>query len=239
MIAIPTTSGIYRITCTVTGKFYIGSAINLHKRRRDHFRELQQNSHRNRYLQRAFNKYGEQAFTFEVLELVLPISLTAREQYWLDKLKPFGRKGFNIAPTAGSTLGCVRPSTTFETRTKMSKSQTGRTHSTETIEKMRISARMRPPRSHETYLKWSAGHIGKPAHNRGKKLFPKVTEQFAIAHEGEMKTLIVIAPDGTEQTIHGIKKFCREHQLNPHSLNQVARGKQSHHKGWKARSLNE
>lgn len=102
---IPPASGIYKITCTANGKIYIGSSADLHDRRRKHFNMLRQNKHHSPYLQRAWNKYGEQCFTFEVLELVLPMSLTAREQYWLNKLSPFGRKGFNTTREAGSTVG--------------------------------------------------------------------------------------------------------------------------------------
>jgi len=55
-------------------------------------------------LQAAWNKYGPDVFTFEVLEYVLPMSLTAREQYWFEKLKPFDKKGFNLDRVAGSSL---------------------------------------------------------------------------------------------------------------------------------------
>src|SRR5260221_216219 len=120
---IPATSGIYKITCTVNKRIYIGSAVNLRKRQINHFSELQKNKHRNPKLQNAWNKYGEEAFTFEVLEYVLPMSLTAREQYWFKKLKPFGRKGFNIAHEAGSSLGIKRSP---ESRTKMSVARKGK-----------------------------------------------------------------------------------------------------------------
>src|SRR5258708_22007982 len=121
---IPATSGIYRITCTVTGKIYIGSAMNLRNRWNDHRQHFHGKNHPNKKLQNAWYKYGEQAFTFEVLELVLPMSLTAREQYWFKKLKPFGNKGFNIAPIAGSSLGLK--------------------HSAETREKLRLARLTQP-----------------------------------------------------------------------------------------------
>src|SRR5260370_36049823 len=93
-------SGIYRIVCVRTGKFYIGSSTNLPTRRYNHFRVLQRNKHHNRHMQRAWNKYGKDAFVFEVLELALIPFLLERQQYWLDTLKP----GFNMSPIAGSTL---------------------------------------------------------------------------------------------------------------------------------------
>src|ERR1700726_4028557 len=92
---IPETSGIYRIVNTLNGKFYIGSAVNLRIRRKNHFVTLRNNAHKNPYLQRAFNKHGEQAFTFEVIELVLVPFLIEREQHWFEKLQPFGQNGYN------------------------------------------------------------------------------------------------------------------------------------------------
>lgn len=112
--SISTASGIYKITCTANKKIYIGSAVNLQARKRQHWYALNQNNHHNPILQNAWNKHGEQAFTFEVLEQVLPISLTAREQYWLEKLNPFGKRGFNIYIEAGSPLGMKRSPETCE-----------------------------------------------------------------------------------------------------------------------------
>src|SRR5579859_5751742 len=100
---IPNVSGIYRITCTTNGMFYIGSAVNLYRRWVTHRSDLRNNKHRNPKMQRAFNKYGEEAFAFEVLELVLlPEMLIAREQHYFDTMKPFGKRGYNIAKVAGS-----------------------------------------------------------------------------------------------------------------------------------------
>src|SRR6266699_1664035 len=129
---IPETSGIYRITCIPTSKFYIGSAVNLYHRRVCHFNDLQHGTHRNSRLQRAWNKYGPDAFTFEVLELILIPFLLEREQYWFDKLQPFGDKGFNLDRIAGSRIGSeVSPAT----RAKLRAANLGRKDSEETISK--------------------------------------------------------------------------------------------------------
>lgn len=60
--------GIYRILNKINGGFYIGSAICFVDRKRDHFRDLEKNKHYNLHLQRAYNKYGADAFVFEILE---------------------------------------------------------------------------------------------------------------------------------------------------------------------------
>lgn len=232
---IPQTSGIYRITCTSINKFYIGSAVNLRKRWLRHLNELSRNIHYNAKMQRAFNKYGEASFIVEVVELVLiPEMLTVREQYWLDKLKPF----FNIAPIAGSLLGMPSPRIgiphTEETRKKMSQSQTGRTHAPETKEKIRVG-RVGKKWNEEAHAKASAAHMGKRGTFLGKKHSAESKEKMLLAHFDERKTLIVTAPNGSEHTIQGIRQFCKMHNLDHSALKKVADGKQSSHKGWKAR----
>jgi len=54
---------IYQIKCNITGKAYIGSTINIKKRWQDHFSNLKRNTHVNKYLQSAYNKYGESTFS--------------------------------------------------------------------------------------------------------------------------------------------------------------------------------
>lgn len=70
---------------------------------------LNQGNHHSIHLQRAWNKYGESVFDFTVLENVEEkLKLIEREQHYLDELQPFGKRGFNIAQIAGSTLGVKR-----------------------------------------------------------------------------------------------------------------------------------
>lgn len=61
---------IYKILNQVNGNFYIGSAVNALRRRARHWSELRNNKHNNRHLQAAWNKYGETAFVFIILEEV-------------------------------------------------------------------------------------------------------------------------------------------------------------------------
>lgn len=59
---------VYKIQCEKDRRFYIGASTNPHKRRLEHFNDLRKNKHHNRFLQRAFNKYGEDTFTYTILE---------------------------------------------------------------------------------------------------------------------------------------------------------------------------
>lgn len=111
--------GIYQITNQINGKRYVGSTRSLKKRRSRHFSALRRGEHHNRFLQRAFNKHGKAAFSFQVLEHTDSESLIEREQHYLDIFSP----EYNISPTAGTCLGCH---SSPETRQKISKALKGR-----------------------------------------------------------------------------------------------------------------
>jgi group I intron endonuclease len=102
-------SGIYKIINKVTGKLYIGSAEDIVNRWGSHRKDLRKEIHANVYLQRAWNKYGEETFAFEVIEFTPSNNKKfrlEREQYWMDKFQSYKRKyGYNLLPKAGSPLG--------------------------------------------------------------------------------------------------------------------------------------
>lgn len=118
-------TGVYVITNTVNGKVYVGSAaFSLRARLRDHKSLLRRGVHGNKHLQSAWNKYGWSAFQFDVVERCLPERCIKREQCWIDdKGSASNKKGYNINPTAGSSLW--RPNSEA-TRAKLSKAMKGR-----------------------------------------------------------------------------------------------------------------
>ncbi len=262
---LPAASGIYRITCITTGKLYIGSAINIQKRRREHIHGLRSGTHANIALQRAFNKYGESDFTFEVIELVLPPFLIAREQHWFDTLQPFGpKRGYNIDRVAGSRYGStVSPETREklrianlgkqhgeETKRKHAEAGARRHHTEATKEKVRL-IRLGTKRSAESCERSRTSQLGKKqsaetiekrrqsrlGYSMSEESRAKSSASNVASNAWRMKTLIVTAPDGTVYTAHGIGQFAKEHNLNRSALTQVAMGNAPHHKGWTARYL--
>jgi group I intron endonuclease len=113
-------SGIYQIRNTENDKIYIGSAVNVSRRKSKHFSTLKRKVHRNIHLQRSYDKHGERCFIFEVLEYVEDKQdLIRREQYWIDLKNP----EYNIARIAGSCLGTKRSK---ETCRKISKANSGK-----------------------------------------------------------------------------------------------------------------
>lgn len=78
------TSGVYKIVCVPTGKYYVGSSVCVKRRWRVHRRLLRMGEHHSRYLQRAWNKYGEGAFEFVLAIRADRSKLLATEQRSLD-----------------------------------------------------------------------------------------------------------------------------------------------------------
>ena len=103
----PRQAGIFRIKNTRTGKILLGSSTNLHGPLNKHRFILSIGRHDNAALQNDWNQFGPDAFSFEILEIVKPSDdpsfcledeLTLLEQIWLEKLQPFGERGYNQGP---------------------------------------------------------------------------------------------------------------------------------------------
>ena len=98
-------AGIFEVKNTANGKILLGSSLNLEGPLNSHKFMLKIGRHRNDALQKEWNEYGEDKFVFEILEVVkvkddpdfnLEDELTLLEQIWLEKLQPFGEKGYNV-----------------------------------------------------------------------------------------------------------------------------------------------
>lgn len=154
--------GVYLIEHLESGRRYVGSAVLLKKRWKEHLRQLTENRHHSRFLQRAWNKYGESAFRFSVILYCDKPNLLMYEQALIDFYSP----EYNSAPTAGSQLG-FRHSP--ESRAKLSiaakrtRNFTGHKHTEET--KRRISqsriGKGGGPMSADRRAKIGAAHKGR------------------------------------------------------------------------------
>jgi group I intron endonuclease len=68
----------------VNNKVYIGQAVDLAQRKRQHFSLLGLNKHDSGHLQNAYNKYGKDNFVFSVILYCEPFELTRYEQALVD-----------------------------------------------------------------------------------------------------------------------------------------------------------
>jgi group I intron endonuclease len=124
---IYTGAAVYIIKNLTTSKFYVGSAINYYQRfyhkSSGHLAKLNKGLHHNIYLQRAWNKYGQIDFVFDIIEKIEDVhKLLEREQFFIDILRAC-EYGYNINPTAGSRYGTILSD---EIKNKISKSRTGK-----------------------------------------------------------------------------------------------------------------
>lgn len=154
------TPGVYVIRNTASGRVYVGSSYRIRLRWSGHKRLLRLDKHHYAPLQRSWNKHGEAAFSFNVVEVVWhPDQLYIREQYWIDLMRAADEKlGFNILPRAGgprgykfsdaarakmsaSRKGKKKPPMTAAHLSAMSVGRRGRKCSAETCAKMSASKR--------------------------------------------------------------------------------------------------
>lgn len=99
------TAGIYSILCQPTNKRYIGQSTDINSRISDHKRRLNSLTHENNYLQKAWNKYGEDKFLFEIIEVCKKdfSILNKQEIFWINAYETHNRnKGFNISSGGGN-----------------------------------------------------------------------------------------------------------------------------------------
>lgn len=98
-------AGVFQVKNTANGKVLLGSSLNLEGPLNGHRFILTIGQHLNKALQKDWDEYGPDKFVFEILEIVkvkddpdfnLAEELTLLEQIWLEKLQPFGERGYNI-----------------------------------------------------------------------------------------------------------------------------------------------
>ena len=82
----------------MNGKLYVGSSVDIRMRFGQHKHHLRSGTHRNRYLQNAWNKYGEQSFIFEIVKLCTKDERLELETQHIKALKAHNRRfGYNSA----------------------------------------------------------------------------------------------------------------------------------------------
>lgn len=190
--------GVYCIKNTTNNKMYIGQSDDIKRRFRRHKTELRNAKHINAHLQNAWNKYGEKAFSFLVLEVTGSIEgLDDLEKQYINELDTF-RNGYNRTPGGESgytsflgkkhsedskkkmRLAKLGRKLSEETKAKMRNSGKGFTgkHSEESRRKMSEKAKGRTF-SKETVEKIRAKSIGRTHDDESKR-------KMSIAHKGKV-----------------------------------------------------
>lgn len=154
-------TGIYALFNFVTNKIYIGQAVIIYKRWKNHRIALDCNTHTNRYLQSAYNKDGQFAFIYYVLEECSVEELTIREQHWMDFYQSYNREfGYNLAPAADSNVGLKHSEETIEAWSKQRKGKKRSEEAKAAIKAGWVKRKANGPVSEETKRKSSESHKG-------------------------------------------------------------------------------
>jgi group I intron endonuclease len=91
------TSGIYLFKNDINGLVYVGSSNKINHRKNQHISALRLKKHSNKKFQNAYDKYGEENFSFSILEECPKEILIEREQFWIDFYESFKpKKGYNL-----------------------------------------------------------------------------------------------------------------------------------------------
>lgn len=81
---------IYKATCNITGKSYIGQTIDFERRKQEHL------TAKDDYVfHKALRKYGSNNFSWAILEECEDTFLNERERYWISYYNTF-KEGYNL-----------------------------------------------------------------------------------------------------------------------------------------------
>ena len=87
--------GIYKITNKINGHSYIGQSVHIEKRMREHKLKYNWEREKNKTLYQAFQKYGIENFSFEIIEECEANILNIREQFWIAHYNTYNN-GYNM-----------------------------------------------------------------------------------------------------------------------------------------------
>jgi len=129
-------AGIYLIECE--DKKYIGRSKDVNRRWSCHRKQLREKVHPNDYMQKTWNKYGEEKFSITIIEYIEDENERAiREDFWIKEMNTLSPHGMNLK-SAGEVIVYSK-----ESREKMSQSKMGNNHFLSEESRKRASDRMK------------------------------------------------------------------------------------------------
>jgi hypothetical protein len=164
----------------------------------------------------------------------------------------YGRKGFDEGGCLMNIYIANRPEKRFgsdngfygkthsdETKRKISKGNSGKVRSPETRRKISISQKGKP-KSDEHKRKIgdkSRGRITKDETKQKLREYNLREDILKKNIESKQKEWIIISPEGVEEFVVNMNKYCLENGLNQGKMSLVASGHRKQHKGYKCRKV--
>lgn len=98
----PPAAGVFLVRNNLNDKVFVAASVNLQGLMNRHKFQLKHGSHPSKQLQADWNKLGSDNFAFEIVDEVKPVAeadpraeVETLENLWLEKLQPFGERGYN------------------------------------------------------------------------------------------------------------------------------------------------
>ncbi len=258
--------GIYKIRNITNDKCYTGSSVNIDQRWEGHRRGLKKGKHSSIKLQRAWDKYGSEEFSFEVVEFldenISEFDLLMYEQFWMDKLDSV-ENGYNVCPIAGrppcsstfsleskykmgvSFRGKTRPTCTEEHKQRLSEAVTGVPKQfesgvkNEARQKAWATKRERGTDKHSEQTKklLSAIKTGKPNH-KGRLMYTYQGETLSMIEWSERTGVKLSKIRGrVERNWPEDKVFLNDQDASVYKGERIAKGKKGKPNGLKGQKI--
>lgn len=211
--------GVYMILNIITGERYVGGTSKSFSRRwTEHKYALRKGKNGNPPLQEAWNKYGESAFCFVMIENVSE-NVQEREQYWMDKFKENGLLLYNRCPSAFNHAGLIMPikavarAVVSRTKTRARWSKERQRQFSKTLKETWTPAR-RERKGKQVKQAWQS--------NRRRML----------ANRRYYGPYSFRSPSGEVVVVEHLSNFCSQYSLDPSAMVKVHRGIRPSHKKW-------
>lgn len=235
--------GIYAIVNDITGIVYIGSTSTSYRKRfNSHIHKLGKGNHENLWLQRAWNKYGKDNFSFiEIERIEDKETIPIRERYWINHYK-------SLDLCCNLKLDTERPRGAFDIETARRKSSESHKKwyaSLSSEDKKKISE-LHKTISSDPQWRANISKANKEYSSRDEVREYRSRQRMEIWKDpikrenmmrGMEKRFVrnysFVSPDGYVYSIIGsIRRFAREMGLYDSGLRLVYKGLQKQHKGW-------
>lgn len=235
---VANTSGVYVIANLESGRVYIGSSYKVKNRLSNHIWNLRRNSHANPHLQSSWNKRGENAFFFSILEYAEVQDLEEVEQRYFEE---HSRHCYNARIVVASNSGLRHSSEAKRLIGENSRRSWQKSDYRERIAQAQLGTYERTPEYRERMRNLKTGNRASEATRKKmrdvkrKALPPRTLEHSVKVAATKAKSYIVTTPDGIEITVVNLREFCRGRELQQSHMGKVANGRQKNHMGWLCR----
>lgn len=194
---------IYKIRNIVNDKFYVGSTVDSRKRFWAHRKALRLGKHDSIHLQRAWDKYGEDCFKFEIVEQFgSREELYPAEQKWLEE--HFGKDYcYNCSPNADTPMRNATPEMRAhqaqKTKAWLEREGHPRQGTEWTIEDR---AKLSEARKGKT--------TGENHYRYGKAVSEEIRKKIGDAQRGKKKAPRTFTPEGLARAQENMRRNARE-----------------------------